>query len=62
MGFKHYSQRITEADLHRVKFFLRWRGRNSQVRLPCHMSKASARLTAHLSSQHTYSKKCHQPS
>ena len=37
LRYKHYSLRTEEAYLYWVKFFVRWHGRNSQVRHPREM-------------------------
>ena len=34
LRYKHYSLRTEEAYLYWVKFFVRWHGRNGQVRHP----------------------------
>lgn len=34
LRYKHYSLRTEEAYLYRIKFFVRWQGRNGQARYP----------------------------
>ena len=40
LRYKHYSLRTEEAYLYWVKFFVRWHGRNGQVRHPREMGAA----------------------